>query len=376
MNQHITVVGLDVHKATVVAATLPPTADRPTQTVTIENSPKAIERLVQRAPADGRVIFVYEAGPCGYQVHRQITELGRKCVVVAPGLTPVRPGDRVKTDRRDAAKLARLYRAGELAEIRVPTCAEEAARDLVRVREDALEDRLRARHRLSKFLLRQGRVYHETKAWGVAHRAWLRGQRFEWSSLQQTFEGNLRAVEEAEARLESLDQQVLDFAKSGPYRTAVHYLRSLKGLETLGAVTLAVEPAPRPLAETLDFGRFERAPVYMSLTGLVSSERSSGGKEHRGSITKAGNAHLRRILVEAAWSYRLGNTVSPELAARRRACPPEVVRIARKAQDRLHRKFWRLVSRGKPSQVAAVAVARELAGFVWAIAQQVPAAAS
>ena len=368
MNQHITVVGLDVHKATVVAATLPPTADRPTQTVRIENCPKAIDRLVQRFPDREGVVFVYEAGPCGYQVHRQITEMGRKCVVVAPALTPVRPGDRVKTDRRDAGKLARLYRAGELTEIRVPTCAEEAARDLVRVREDALEDRLRARHRLSKFLLRQGRAYRETKAWGVAHRAWLRKQRFDWPSLQQTFEGNLRAVEEAEARLEILDQQVLEFAQSGPYRTAVKYLRSLKGVQTLGAVTLAVE--------TLDFVRFERAPAYMSLTGLVSSEHSSGSRERRGGITKAGNAHLRRILVEAAWSYRLKNTASPELAARRRGCPLEVVRIARKAQDRLHRTFWRLVSRGKPNQVAAVAVARELAGFVWAIGQQVPTAAT
>lgn len=365
MIENTTIVGLDVHKKTVVAAILPPRAARPTQTVTIENGPKPIERLVQRVSGEGRVIFVYEAGPCGYQVHRQITEMGKQCVVIAPGLTPVRPGDRVKTDRRDAEKLARLYRAGELTEIYVPSCAEEAARDLVRAREDALEDRLRARHRLSKFLLRQGRVYRETKAWGVAHRGWLRRQQFEWPALQQTFEGNLRAVEEAEARLECLERQVLDLALSAPYRTAVTYFRSLKGLDTLGALTLAVE--------TLDFGRFERAPAYMSLTGLVSSERSSGGKERRGAITKAGNAHLRRILVEAAWSYRLKNTVSRQLAARRRDCPPEVVQIARKAQDRLHRRFWRLVSRGKPSQVAAVAVARELAGFVWAIAQQVPA---
>src|SRR3990172_10982137 len=368
MNNGSTVVGLDVHKATVAAAAPPPGADRTRETVTIENAPTAIARLVTRLAARGPLAFVYEAGPCGYEVQRQLTALGQPCAVVAPALTPVRPGDRVKTDRRDAEKLARLYRAGELTPIRIPTRAEEAARDVVRVREDVLADRLRARHRLSKFLLRQGRVYRETKAWGVAHRAWLRGQRFEWPPLQQTFEGNLRAVEEAEARLESLNQQVLDFAQSGPYRMAVRYLRSLKGLETLGALTLAVE--------TLDFGRFERAPAYMSLTGLVSSEHSSGGKERRGSITKAGNAHLRRILVEAAWSYRLKNTVSPQLAERRRSCPPEVIQIARKAQDRLHRKFWRLVSRGKPSQVAAVAVARELAGFVWAIARQVPAAAT
>jgi transposase len=367
MNQHITIVGLDVHKATVAVAILPAAAARPTQTFTIENCAKAIQRLAQRFPDGNRVVFVYEAGPCGYQVHRQLTGLGRKCVVVAPALTPVRPGDRVKTDRRDAEKLARLHRAGELTEIRVPTCAEEAARDLVRAREDALQDRLRARHRLSKFLLRQGRAYHETKAWGVAHRKWLCAQRFEWPPLQQTFEGNLRAVEEAGARLESLDKQVLEFAQSGPYGTAVGFFRCLKGVETLGAITLAVE--------TLDFVRFERAPAYMSLTGLVSSEHSSGTRERRGGITKAGNAHLRRILVEAAWSYRLKNTVSAELAARRRGCPPEVVHIARKAQDRLHRTFWRLVSRGKPNQVAAVAVARELAGFVWAIGRLVPASA-
>jgi transposase len=329
MYQHIIIVGLDVHKETVVAAILPPMAARPTQIVTIQNCPKALERLVQQVSGGGRAVFVQEAGPCGYQVHRQITAMGKKCAVVAPALTPVRPGDRVKTDRRDAEKLARLYRAGELTEIYVPACAEEAARDLVRAREDALEDRLRARHRLSKFLLRQGRMYRETKAWGVTHRAWLRKQQFEWPPLQQTFQGNLRAVEEAEARLESLEQQALDLAQSDPYRTAVGYFRSLKGLDTLGALTLAVE--------TLDFRRFERAPAYMSLTGLVSSERSSGPKERRGGITKAGNAHLRRILVEAAWSYRLKNTVGPALAERRRGCPPQVVQIARKAQDRLHR---------------------------------------
>lgn len=365
MDQDSTVVGLDVHKATVVAAILPPTAARPSETVRIENCPQAIARLVARVAGQGRVTFVYEAGPCGYEVHRQITELGGRCVVIAPGLTPVRPGDRVKTNRRDAEKLARLYRAGELTEIHVPTRPEEAARDLVRIREDAMEDRLRARHRLSKFLLRQGRVYSETKAWGVAHRAWLQTQRFDWPPLQQTLEGYLRALDDAEAHRESLDQQVLDLAHTSSYRTAVQYMRCLKGLDTLSAMTLAVE--------TMDFRRFETAPAYMGLTGLVSSEHSSGSRERRGSITKTGNAHLRRILVEAAWSYRHRNTTSPDLAARRHGCPPDVVRIARKAQDRLHRKFWRMVSRGKPSQVAAVAVARELAGFVWAIAQHVPA---
>ena len=364
MNNGSTVIGLDVHKQTVVAAVLPPGADRARETVTIENHPKAIERLVTRLAARGPLACVYEAGPCGYEVQRQLTALGHPCAVVAPALTPVRPGDRVKTDRRDAEKLARLYRAGELAPIRVPTRAEEAARDVVRVREDALADRLRARHRLAKFLLRQGRVYRETKAWGVAHRAWLRTQRFEWPALQQTFAAYLRAVEEAETRLADLDQHVADLAQQAPYRIPVQYLRCLKGIDTLSALTLAVEAQ--------EFRRFTRARAFMSYTGAVSSERSSGGTVCRGSITKAGNAHLRRILVEAAWSYRHGTGVSRALAERRTGCPAEVVQIARKAQARLHRTFWRLTSRTKPSQVAVVAVARELAGFVWAIAHQVP----
>lgn len=368
MRQGSTVVGLDVHKETIVAAVLPPGSERAREKVTIENRPPAIEQLVGRLASQGPVEFVYEAGPCGYEVQRQITALGSRCGVVAPALTPVRPGDRVKTDRRDAEKLARLYRAGELTEIRVPSRQEEAARDLVRVREDVLADRLRARHRLAKFLLRQGRVYRETKAWGVAHRAWLRTQRWEWPALHQSFEAYLAAVEEAEARLEALDQQLTDLAQREPYRTWVRYLRCLKGVDTLSALTLAVEAQ--------EFGRFEKARGFMGYTGAVSSEDSSAGRIRRGPITKTGNAHLRRVLVEAAWSSQHKPSASPVLAARRKGCPLEVVRIARKAQTRLHRKFWRLVSRGKPPQKAVVAVARELAGFVWAISRHFPVAAT
>lgn len=368
MEQCSTVIGLDVHKQAIVAAILPPGADRVTERATIANQPAPVARFVQRLQACGPVVFVYEAGPCGYELHRHLTGMGQRVVVVAPTLTPVRPGDRVKTDRRDAEKLARLYRAGELTAIRVPTRHEEAARDLVRTREDIVEDRLRAKHRLGKFLLRHGRVYRETKAWGVAHRAWLRAQRFEWAPLQQTVDAYLRALEEVEARLETVDQQIRDLAGQDPYRLPVQSLRCLKGIDTLSALTLVVE--------TQDFRRFGHAPSYMGLTGLVSAERSSGERVRRGRITKTGNAHLRRILVEAAWAYRQRNGASPILAARRQGCPPEVVRIARKAQDRLHRKFWRMISRNKPAQVAVVAVARELAGFVWAIAQHFPGEAA
>lgn len=361
LNYSTTVVGLDVHKESIAAAILPPGLDRTTEQMKIENNPVAIEKLVRRVAARGSVEFVYEAGPCGYEVHRQITALGHLCAVIAPALTPVRPGDRVKTDRRDADKLARFKRAGELTEIRVPTREEEAARDLVRVREAILSDRLSARHRLSKFLLRQGRVFRETRAWSMAYRAWVRSQRFEWMPLQQSFEAYVRAVDEADARMTVLEQQLQDLAQTALYREPVRYLRCLKGIDTLSALTLVVEAQ--------EFKRFGKARTFMGYTGLVVSEFTTGFKPRRGSITKAGNEHIRRILVEAAWSYARRNVLGGAAEQRRQGCPAEVVQIARKAQARLHRKFSRMVSRGKPHQVAVVAVARELGGFVWSISQ-------
>lgn len=367
MEHTTTIVGLDVHKKNIVAGILPPDSERVSETVTIENDPKQIKKLVKRVGKKGPVEFVYEAGPCGYPIQRQLKEMGYGCAVIAPGLTPIRPGDRVKTDRRDAEKLARLYRAGELTPIRIPTREQEAGRDLVRVREDTLTDRLRARHRLSKFLLRQGRVYGQKRAWGVMHRKWLKSQKFEWSPLQQSFEAYVRSMEEAEERLRSMDQLIQDLAQQEPYATPVSYFRCLKGIDTLSAITVTVE--------TQEFRRFGNAPQFMSYTGLVGSEFSSGQKKRRGSITKAGNAHIRRILVEAAWCYRYRNVAGAALIQRRKGCPAEVIRVAKRAQDRLHRKFWRMIKRNKPSQVTAVAVARELAGFIWSIGQLCPARA-
>jgi transposase len=314
------------------------------------------------------VVFCSEAGPCGYTLHRQITRLGYRCEIIAPGMTPRRPGDRVKTDRRDAEKLARLFRAGELTVIRVPTCEEEAARDLVRAREDTLADHLRARHRLSKFLLRLGRVFLETKTWGAAHRAWLESQRFEWPTQQATWQAYVRTLDEAQERLAELDRQVEELAQTKLYRTPVRYLRCLKGINTLSALTL--------LAEIQDFRRFQQATGFMSFTGLTGSEYSSGDRIVRGGITKVGNPHVRRILVEAAWHARRPHTLSLALRERRRGCPRPVVAIAHRAQERLHRKYWRLIQRGKPSQVAVVACARELAGFIWDMSRQFPQAAT
>lgn len=369
MKYSTTVVGLDVHKKTIVASVLPAGGDVVTERATIENNPAAVAKLVKKIGLRGGAIeFVYEAGPCGYETHRQIAGLGYPCFVIAPALTPVRPGDHVKTDSRDADKLARYHRAGELTVIRVPTCEEEAARDLPRAREDAVIDRLRSRHRLSRFMLRQGRIFQDAKrAWGVKHKQWLQTQKFEWPALKQTFEAGMRAVDDADARLAALNRQLEDLSLQEPYQTPVKFLRCLRGIDTLSALTLVVEAQ--------DFKRFEGARAFMSYTGAVGREHSSGDRIRRGSITKAGNAHIRRILVESAWSYRRGG-LSATAQKRREGCPAEVVRIARAAEARLHRKFARMVAQNKPSQVAVTAVARELAGFIWSIARHFPTAAT
>lgn len=366
MEHFNTVIGLDVHKDTVVGAVLKSGAETAEEPFVVENTPKNIQRMADRFMDRKPITFVYEAGPCGYELHRQLTSVGFKCVVIAPGKTPVRPGDRVKTDRRDAIKLAKLYRAGELTEIRVPNRAEEAARDLVRAREDVLEDRLRARHRMLKFLLRQGRVWRDTKPWGVAHLAWLRAQKYEFAYHQETHNTYLRTLDEADSHMTALTQQIMDLADEAPYRRLVTCLCSLKGINTLSAVTLVVEAQ--------EFGRFGSARDFMGYAGLGICESSTGTKIRRGGLNKAGNAHIRRILGEAAWGYRGGGT-GKLLLDRRRRCPENIQRLAQKAQIRLHRKFWRLVKRGKPSQVAVMAVARELAGFVWAIALEASKAA-
>lgn len=361
MDQNIISVGLDVSKKIIVTGVLLPGQDHTSECRSIANDLESVTKEVNRLTQKGSCVFIYEAGPFGYDLYRQIQKMGHRCAVIAPGLIPKRPTDRVKTDRRDAEKLARLYRAGELTEVRVPTCQEEAARDIVRIREDILCDQTRARNRLSKFLLRQGRIYPNKKAMGTRYRQWLKSLRFDWPVLQETFEANMRALDEVSAHLESLDSKIEALAQEAPYKNLVQNLRCLKGVDTLNAITLAVE--------TQDLRRFENAESFMSYTGLVSSEYSSGQSVRRGSITKAGNAHLRRVLVEASWSSRYRPTTSRVLSIRRKDCPGSILGIARKAQDRLHKRYWKLLGRGKNPNVAVTAVARELAGFVWAIGQ-------
>jgi transposase len=363
MKRTTLVVGMDVHKESISVSVLEAGRKEARPTVKLRNDATELKRLFGRLKKEGEVKACYEAGSCGYEVQRVLAGMKVECDVIAPSLIPVRAGDRVKTDRRDAEKLARLYRAGELTSIRIPNEAEEALRDLVRCREDVREDVLRERDRLLKFLLRHGRTFTGgQKNWSMAHWKWLRQQSFENPMAQTVFTDYLVRLESTLGRLRALDQELAAAAEQEPYKGPVARLRCLRGIDTLSAVIL--------VAEICDFDRFARPDQFMAFVGLVPSERSSGAKERRGGITKTGNGHARRVLIEAAWHYRQLPRQSDAIKKRWEGQDTRVVAHAWKAQDRLHRRFHRLTSRGKASQVAAVAVARELCGFIWSIARK------
>jgi transposase len=368
MDKHITHVAMDDSKRTIVAGILRPGAKEP-ELRSMPNESRHLRRFFERLQREGRVLACYEAGPSGYDLYRQLTALGIPCQVIAPALTPRKPGDRIKTDRRDAKKLVRLFRAGELTPIHVPDEASEAVRDLLRCREDAQEDLRRWRHRLLKFLARHGRVYRDGRNWTHRHWGWVRTQRFTLPALARTYEEYRWTVEQLLARVADLDREIAALAETAPYREPVSWLRCFRGLDTLTAMTLLVEIG--------DFARFASPRELMAYLGLVPSEESSGERERRGSITKAGNCHVRRILVEACWHYRHPPRLGRALAQRSQGQPAGVRAQAWRAQQRLHRRYRHLVGHGKRPPVAVVACARELAGFVWAaLTQAVPARAA
>jgi transposase len=351
-------VGLDVHARSIRLAAV--RADELLEERTLPYDAEAVERAVRRWPV---VRCCYEAGPTGFGLYRFLVERGIDCLVVAPGLVPQRPGDRVKTDSRDARKLASLLAGGLLEPIHVPSRGLEAARDLVRAREDARLDRMRDRHRLSKFCLRHG-VTLPTSSWTVARRKWLSEQRFEFAAQQQTFDSYLHTVDLVDARIEQLERAIGQTAEQEPWRALVARLRCLRGIDTLTALALVTEIG--------DFNRFKTAEQLMAFVGLVPSERSSGEQRRQGSITKVGNSHARRLLVESAWHARRRPTVGYQLARRQRGQDPAVIERAWRCQQRLYQRWQRMAGRGKPQQKIVVACARELAGFVWAIATEQP----
>jgi transposase len=357
----ITWVGMDAHKNAIKVAALFPDRVEPVEW-TEATTPEAIRRLARKLQreAPGEVRACYEAGPTGYGLQRLLEAHGVMCAMIAPSLTPVRPGARIKTDRRDARKLAELLRAGLLTTVHPPSESDEALRDLCRCRDDVRVDLLRARHRLSKFLLRRHCIYRQTKHhWGTRHWAWLEQLRFDDAISQATFDSYLLAVQQLRERLVQLDAQLAQFGGQPPYREPVAWLRCFKGIDTVTAVCL--------VAELHDFRRFRSASELSSYVGLVPSEHSSGERERRGSITKAGNRHVRRLLVEAAWHHRHRPALGAPLRRRREGQPARVLAIADRAQERLCARYRRMTGRGTIQPKTIVAMARELTGYLWAV---------
>jgi transposase len=365
VKQVTTYVGIDAHKKDLFIAMLVGTHATPV-TWTVPNEPQAVRRLVRTVEreAPGPVRVFYEAGPCGYALPRQVTTSRVSCEVVAPALIPRKPGERVKTNRRDARKLAELGRAGVLTAVQPPTPEDEAVRDVARARDDAREDLQRCRHRLGKLLLRRG-LHYTGRNWTRAHRQWM--ERLTWTHAAEraVVDDYLLAIDHTEARLVELDSQLAQIAEREPYREPVGWLRCFRGIDTLTAMLI--------LAELHDFRRFASAPALMAYLGLVPGEDSSGENHRRGRITRTGNALVRRLLVETAWHYQHRPGPGVALTRRRQGQPSRVIAIADKAQQRRCRRFRKLVAEHKPAPKIVVAIARELAGFLWAALQPVPA---
>lgn len=364
MKDTLKYVGLDVSKEKIAVAVADAGREEPRYWGMIPNTPEAVRSLMKKIGNEKNLRVCYEAGPTGYGLYRLFMTLNIECEVIAPSLIPQKPGQRVKTDRRDAIRLAQLYRAGELTPIYVPKEEDEALRDLVRAREDAKEDVLRAKHRLMKYLLRYDiKPPIGITKWTKAYRHWLDTLTLDSKLSQVVFQEYLHTLKENEMRMERLEKEIEEQARTGYHAPVILALQTLRGVADITSTGL--------VAEIGCFKRFSSPKQLMAYAGLVPSEYSSGETRLQGKITKTGNRHVRTLLIEAAWHYLRQPVVKGQLAKRQEGQPPTIQAISWKAQTRLHKKFHRLMSRGKPSGKAVVAFARELTGFIWAITQEI-----
>lgn len=363
MENTITYVAMDTHKKQHKIALHYPSREEIVE-FTVNNTARDIRKMVNKIKnqAPGKVEFCYEAGVCGFTLKRRIEQFDCHCIVIAPSLVPRKPGERVKTDRRDAKKLLKMHRAGLLTEVHAPDEQQEAARELTRLRETAKDNLKRVRHQLLKLLTRHGYVYRNGRHWTQKHIAWLRTIEFTEPLLTKVFESYFDQMIYCIGRLEALDKEVELLAGSAEYKEIVGLLRCLHGIETLTAISI--------ITEIFEFGRFESPRHLMSYLGLTPSEDSSGDKQKKGSITKTGNKRIRRLLNETAWHYRHRYVPSKALKQRRKGRPPWAVEIADAAGRRLSKRHRHLINNGKIPCKANIAVARELAGFIWFIVTQ------
>lgn len=366
MNEFSKYVGLDVHKATIAVSIADSAGGEPRFYGEITNTPVAIAKLMaQLAKGGAKLSVCYEAGCCGYVIYRQLTKLGHFCQVIAPSLIPKKAGDRVKTDRRDSLSLARLLRAGEISGIWVPDGLQEALRDLTRAREDVKHLQRQSKQQLLGFLLRHGVDGFTGKSnWTQAHFRWFETVKFDEPAQQVVFQEYIDTIKSSIKRVQGLDEHIERTAQASAVWPTIEALMALRGISLLAASII--------MAEIGDLSRFAGAPQLMAYLGLVPSESSSGATRHRGGITKTGNSHVRRVLVEAGWTYRHPARKTSTLQRRAEKTSEAVQQIAWKAQQRLCGRYWALDARGKLKVQTCTAVARELAGFIWAIGQAVP----
>jgi transposase len=363
-------VGLDVHKSSIEVAIAESGRRNEVRSYgRIEGSLVALDKVIRKLESKGSTLFfVYEAGPCGYEIYRHLSKKGYDCIVVAPSMIPKQSGNRIKNDRRDAQMLARLHRAGELTNIYVPSMEDEAMRDLTRAREDAKSVERKAKQRILAFLLRHGYRYSGKTPWSKAHFRWISILKLPHPAQQAVLQESLDALSECTARVDRLTEQIQQLLPEWRMYPVV------KALQTLRGVSLVVSTTT--IAELGDLTRFARPVELMSYLGLVPSEHSSGETTRRGGITKTGNGHVRRVLVEAAWAYRLPARISPKLHKRQEGMPLDICAISWKAQLRLCTRYKRLLARGKANQLIIAAIARELCAFMWAIANEVEISAT
>jgi len=364
MKKYSKFIGLDVHKADISVGMANADRGEASYYGTIENTAHACLKIAKKlSRGEEALLFCYEAGPCGYEVYRHLTKAGYDCVVIAPSLIPKKSGDRVKTDRRDAMSLARLLRAGELTPIWVPDKEQEAMRDLTRAREDMKAMERQSRQRLGGFLLRHGKIYPGRSKWTKTYFRWLESLRFETATQQIVFQEYIDIVKDAQQRVASMEEEMRKALTGWTLKPIVDGLMALRGVDLIAAMTI--------IAEIGDITRFESPRQLMSHLGLVPSEHSSGERQKRGGITKTGNGHVRRVIVEASWSYRLPARKTAHLRKKAEKASKTVQEIAWKAQKRLCSRYWCLIHKGKLPVESCTAVARELAGFIWAIACEI-----